>query len=104
MSNQRYAGMNLALLPLLALLAGTALAEDKEVAPPTNKLERFQVKHANCKWTNEMGNYMFECLKANFNMNAHWCHNEAMDVFCVRQEEEAKAAAAKPADGDKPAN
>ena len=72
--------------------------------PPTNKLERFQLKHANCKWTNEMGNYMYECLKANFNMNAHWCHNEAMDVFCPKQDETAQAAEPKPAEAAKPAN
>lgn len=88
------------------LLASSILApaHAEEVAPPTNKLERFQVKHANCKWTNEMGNYMYECLKANFNMNAHWCHNEAMDVFCPKQEGEAQAAEAKPAEAAKPAN
>lgn len=88
------------------LLAASILApvHADETAPPSNKLERFQVKHANCKWTNEMGNYMYECLKANFNMNAHWCHNEAMDVFCPKQDDEAKAAEAKPAEAAKPAN
>ena len=79
-----------------------ALAE--EAPPASNKLERFKLKHANCKWTNEMGNYMYECIKANFNMNAHWCHNEAMDVFCPKQDEEAKAAEVKPAEATKPAN
>ncbi len=105
MSTHRFARMALVLMPLLAVCSAAAAAEDPDLAPPTNKLERFQLRHANCKWTNEMGAYMYECLKANFNMNAHWCHNEAMDVFCTRQEEEAKAAAAKPADvADKPAN
>jgi len=91
------------LLAAFALTLGVG-AQAEDVPPATNKLERFQLKHANCKWTNEMGNYMYECLKANFNMNAHWCHNEAMDAFCPKQEEEAKAAEAKPADAAKPAN
>jgi|GEM_PF-1617895 len=101
-----YVRLAAALLLACSTLA-PALAEDQPPAakpPASNKLERFQLKHANCHWTNEMGNYMYECLKANFNMNAHWCHNEAMDVFCPRQDDEAKAAEAKPAEATKPAN
>ncbi len=91
-----------AALLLVSCAVAPAYAED---APPaSNKLERFQLKHANCKWTNEMGSYMYECLKANFNMNAHWCHNEAMDVFCPKQDETAQAAEPKPAEAARPAN
>jgi hypothetical protein len=91
------------LLATFAMAPGIAVqAEDTPL--PANKLERFQLRHANCKWTNEMGNYMYECLKANFNMNAHWCHNEAMDAFCPKQDEAPSATEAKPADAAKPAN
>lgn len=86
----------LALAALIGAAAPVFAAEEPAAPPPTNKLERFQLKHANCRWTTEMGNYMFECLKANFNMNAHWCHNEAMDAFCPAQDETGKAAVAPP--------
>ena len=95
--------IQLRLTVLAALIACPAIgfaADEPATPPPTNKLERFQVKHANCHWTTEMGNYMFECLKANFNMNAHWCHNEAMDAFCPVQEDAGKAAEAPPPAGD----
>lgn len=87
---------------LAALIAFPAIgfAADEAAPPATNKLERFQMRHANCHWTTEMGNYMFECLKANFNMNAHWCHNEAMDAFCPVPEDAGKAAEAPPPAGD----
>ncbi|MCU0870026.1 MAG: hypothetical protein MUF30_10585 [Burkholderiales bacterium] len=59
--------------------------------PPTNKLERFHMKRVNCAWTEEMGKAMYECLKANFNMNAHWCHNETMELFCGKEDGAADA-------------
>lgn len=77
------------------LFQGVAVhAADEPVAPEekkgvTNTLERFHVRRASCHWTEEMGKYMFECLKANFNMNAHWCHNEAMALYC--SDDQAKA-------------
>ena len=55
----------------------------------TNTLERFHTRRATCHWTEEMGKYIFDCLRANFNMNAHWCHNEAMALYCG--DEQAKA-------------
>jgi hypothetical protein len=67
-------------------VAGTAAAADKAEVQPTNVLERMHVKNEKCHWTDEMGKYMYDCLKANFNMNAHWCHNEAMEVFCPAQQ------------------
>lgn len=79
----------------LPAVAADDTAGYKDGDPPaTNKLERFHMKHANCAWTQEMGKAMFECLKANFNMNAHWCHNETMDLFCGKEE---APATAKPA-------
>lgn len=77
--------------------APAAPAADDDRKPVTNTLERFHVRRADCHWTEEMGRYMFECLKANFNMNAHWCHNEAMALYCS----EGQARAAEPA---RPAN
>ncbi len=89
---------NFWIVALVALITipATGFGADDPAVPPTNKLERFQVRHANCHWTTEMGNYMYECLKANFNMNAHWCHNEAMDAFCPAEDNAAGKAGEAP--------
>jgi len=52
----------------------------------TNTIERMHVKNANCVWTKEIGDHIYQCLKENFGMNAHWCHNEAMELLCPKQE------------------
>lgn len=57
-----------------------------DAPPATNTLERMHVKNANCVWTREIGDHIYQCLKENFGMNAHWCHNEAMDLLCPKQE------------------
>lgn len=86
---------------MLAIAAvAPAVADESVGRPSTNTLERMHTKNKGCVWTQEMGSYMYECLKANFNMNAHWCHNEAMEVFCPKQQEANSAAPA----ADKPAN
>jgi len=62
----------------------------------TNARERFFLKRQNCAWTDEMGKFIFECVKKNDGFNAHWCHNEALDKFCPADENAAvdeKAAA-----------
>jgi hypothetical protein len=93
-----------------AVFAPTASAADdtagykEDQAPATTKLERFHLKRANCAWTQEMGRLMFECLKANFNMNAHWCHNEVMEIGCGDVEGAGAAAAPTPAAGTAKAN
>jgi hypothetical protein len=56
----------------------------------TNTLERMHLKNANCTWTKEIGDAIYQCLKENFGMNAHWCHNEAMETLCPKQLESAK--------------
>ncbi len=79
----RTAGLGLALI--LAGLAGPVSAEEKELPAATNPLERMHLKNAKCAWTQEIGEHIYQCLKANFGMNAHWCHNEAMEVLCPKQ-------------------
>jgi hypothetical protein len=64
--------------------------------PPTNTLERMHVRNANCVWTQEIGDHIYQCLKENFGMNAHWCHNEAMELLCPKQEAAKVDAPAKP--------
>jgi len=62
----------------------------------TNARERFFLKRQNCKWTDEMGKYIYECVKANNGFNAHWCHNEALDAFCPKEDEAQAEKTAEP--------
>jgi hypothetical protein len=70
---------------------------------PSNGRERFFLKRQNCPWTEEMGKYMYECVKKNDGFNAHWCHNEAIDAFCPVDENAVPHPAAVPP-SDKPAD
>ena len=87
---QQFVVRMLALI-LAGLCSGPVLADGA-----TNARERFFLKRQNCPWTDEMGKYIFECVKRNDGFNAHWCHNEAIDQFCPVNEsatDDAKAAA-----------
>jgi hypothetical protein len=63
------------------------------LADGTTKLERFHLKHGNCPWTPEMGQFIYECLKRGDGFGAHWCHNGAMEQFCP-----SKGSDTRPAD------
>jgi len=84
-------------LALAGLGANQAVAQDA-----TNGRERFFLKRHNCPWTEEMGKYIYECVKKNDGFNAHWCHNEALDVFCPVDENAIPHPAGAPPAG-KPA-
>jgi hypothetical protein len=77
---------------MVALVGAVSLTATAAESPPagvpagTNTLERMHVKNANCVWTKEIGDHIYQCLKENFGMNAHWCHNEAMELLCPKQE------------------
>lgn len=94
------------MLPRLASLVGVSLvavsgfclaAGDAELPAGTNALERMHIKNAKCSWTREIGDYIYQCLKDNFGMNAHWCHNEAMELLCPKQLGAAGSEAPVPA-------
>jgi hypothetical protein len=68
------------------VLAGLGATSPAFAEGATNGRERFFLKRQNCAWTDEMGKYIFECIKKNDGFNAHWCHNEAIDVFCPPDE------------------
>lgn len=72
------------ILILAGICSGQALADGA-----TNARERFFLKRQNCAWTDEMGKFIFECVKKNDGFNAHWCHNEALDQFCPADESAA---------------
>ena len=74
-----------ALLTLVAAsLVGGSIAWAE--GTPSNGRERFFLKRQNCAWTDEMGKFIYECVKKNDGFNAHWCHNEAIDAFCPADE------------------
>lgn len=96
--NQRSKQLVAALLGFASLLASAAVLAEGA----TNARERFFMKRQNCEWTEEMGKYIYECVKANNGFNAHWCHNEALDAFCPVEEE--KPATQPDASGTSPAS
>lgn len=75
-------------LVVIALVAAAtaSLPAMADGPQPSNGRERFFLKRQNCPWTEEMGKYIYECLKKNDGFNAHWCHNEALDAFCPADE------------------
>lgn len=81
------------MLQCLPVSAADAPVADEDKKSVTNPLERFHTRRATCHWTEEMGKYIFDCLRANFNMNAHWCHNEAMALYCAEEQAKAPEAA-----------
>jgi hypothetical protein len=92
--------MNQAVKTLFGALMGTVMVATAGLAVAegaSNARERFFLKRQTCPWTDEMGRYIYECVKANNGFNAHWCHNEALDAFCPKEDE---AAAEKSAQAD----
>ena len=96
---QRFVIRMLALI-LAGIFSGPVFADGA-----TNARERFFLKRQNCAWTDEMGKFIFECVKKNDGFNAHWCHNEALDQFCPADESAAvdEKAVAKAKEADKAA-
>jgi deoxyhypusine synthase len=75
-------------LILAGMCSGLAFADGA-----TNARERFFLKRQSCAWTDEMGKYIFECIKKNDGFNAHWCHNEAIDIYCPKTDDSSAADA-----------
>ena len=98
--NQRVVYRLLAVIITLLIGGPSAFADGA-----TNARERFFLKHQNCEWTEEMGKFIYECVKKHDGFNAHWCHNEAIDQFCPADESAAAdpQAAAKAREAEKEA-
>src|ERR1700741_1371226 len=71
---------------------------------PTYQRERAAQKFKNCHWTDEMGKYVYDCIKKNDGLNAHWCYDEALEVLCPVQLEAAKKSAVEAVPAAKPGN
>ena len=72
-------------------------------AAPTYQRERAMQRYKGCHWTDEMGQYIYACIKKNDGFGTHWCYDETLEVYCPPQLEAAKKAAS-PGTPDKPTN
>ena len=98
-----------ALKPALALIAlaislTVSVARAEGDPAPTYQRELQAQKYKGCHWTDEMGKYVYECIKKNDGFGTHWCYDETLATYCPTQLDVAKKAAAQPAPADKPAN
>jgi hypothetical protein len=93
------------LLVLTAVAAvGVSVARAEGDPAPTYQRERAMQKYKNCHWTDDMGKYVYACIKRNDGFGTHWCYDETLETFCPAQLEAAKKAQSQPAASDKPAN
>jgi hypothetical protein len=76
---------------ILRLLAGLALALASVHAAladgdprPTYQRELAMQKYKGCKYTDEMGKYLYECVKKNNGFGTHWCFDESLEMFCPK--------------------
>ena len=86
---------------MICLCLASAVAQADGDPRPTAQREAAMQRYKGCKWTEEMGKFIYECIKKNDGMNTHWCYDETLEVYCVPQLEAAKAAAGQ---SQKPAN
>lgn len=73
------------LLALLLLMAGTSTLVRAEGDPaPTYQREFAMQKYKGCKYTDEMGRHLYECVKKNDGFGTHWCFDESLELFCPK--------------------
>ena len=94
---------------LLVLLAVATclpigLANAEGDPQPTYRREAQLQKYKGCHWTDEMGKYVYECIKKNDGFGTHWCYDETLETYCPAQLEAAKKAASQSVPAEKPAN
>jgi hypothetical protein len=92
-----------ALAAMFAMLC-SPLARAEGDPAPTYQREAAMQKYKGCHFTNEMGKYLYECVKKNDGFGTHWCYDETLETYCPAQLEETKRAAEAAATSGKPAN
>jgi hypothetical protein len=102
-STRSAANALLALVAVTVVFSVPASRADGDPAP-TYQRERAAQKFKDCHWTDEMGKYVYQCIKKNDGMNAHWCYDEALEVLCPAQVEAAKKSAVETNPVAKPGN
>ena len=79
--NKRFA---VALLVLSAGL-GTTLARAEGDPAPTYQREAAMQRYKGCHFTDEMGQYLYQCVKKNDGFGTHWCYDETLETYCPAQ-------------------
>jgi hypothetical protein len=87
---------------LLLGLAFSAGARAEGDPAPTIERERAMQRYKGCHFTDEMGQYLYACVKKNDGFGTHWCYDETLETFCPAQLAAQKTEATPPQ--DKPTN
>jgi hypothetical protein len=87
---------------LLGLLLVTSVARAEGDPAPTIERERAMQRYKGCHFTDEMGQYLYACVKKNDGFGTHWCYDETLETYCPAQLAARKEQPAPPQ--DKPAN
>jgi hypothetical protein len=87
----------------LALSVPAAVAVADGDPAPTYQRERAMQRYKGCHFTDEMGKYLYECVKKNDGFGTHWCYDETLEAYCPAQLEASKRAAEAPV-SNKPSN
>jgi len=68
-----------------------AARQGEENLHGTIEREQTMLKYKDCKWTDEMGKYTYECVKRNNGFGTHWCYDEALQLHCPKPGAEPKS-------------
>jgi hypothetical protein len=68
-----------------------AARQGEENLRGTIEREQTMLRYRNCKWTDEMGRYTYECVKRNDGFGTHWCYDEALELLCPKDQVEPKS-------------
>ena len=52
---------------------------------PTYQRELAAQRFKGCHFTDEMGKYLYECVKKNDGFGTHWCYDETLEIYCPAQ-------------------
>lgn len=95
-------GLLVALLGFAAGLGMTPAWAEGDPAP-TYQREAAMQRYKGCHFTDEMGKYLYQCVKKNDGFGTHWCYDETLETYCPAQFAARKAEPA-PAPPAKPSN
>ena len=80
--------MNKGIVGMLLLVcagAGIGLARAEGDPAPTYERELAAQRFKGCHFTDEMGQYLYACVKKNDGFGTHWCYDETLEVYCPAQ-------------------
>jgi hypothetical protein len=63
---------------------------------PTYQREVAAQRYKGCHFTDEMGQYLYQCVKKNDGFGTHWCYDETLETYCPAQLAARKPEQAEP--------